>query len=334
MRYIIIGAGAVGTSLAAQFEQAGIDYLLIGRGAQLAHLQREGLIYERIEGTQHIRLKLDDLAGLQLRSDDVILLAVKTQDVEATSHALATLPVEGGLCAADLAIVALQNGLASESILARRFTHIYSASVRTPAIYTETGKVRVLARPYFAIHAIGRYPAGRDAISARLAADLERAGALSEDVADIQGWKAQKLLHNVKNAIELFSGPQDLRDFADTEVAAEADRVLKAAGYCYPPDKDQKRSQADWQIEKQPDDPAGQSTWQSFSRGASSEVDYLNGEIVLLGLRHAIATPWNRAVQRLAAELSAKGGKPGDLGLDRLVSLAQEQSPDRHVCRG
>ena len=334
MRYIIIGAGAVGTSLAAQFEQAGIDYLLIGRGAQLAHLQREGLVYERIEGTQHIRLKLGDLAGLRLRPDDVILLAVKTQDVEATSRALATLPVEGGLFATDVAIVALQNGLASEPLLARRFSQVYAASVYTPAIYTETGKVRVLARPYFALHAIGRYPAGCDAISARLAADLERAGALSEDVADIQGWKAQKLLHNVKNAIELFSGPQDLRDLTETQIVAEADQVLRASGYVYPLEKDQKSSQVEWQIQKHPDDPAGQSTWQSFTRGASSEVDYLNGEIVFLGLCHGITTPWNRAVQRLAAELSAKDGKPGDLGLDRLVSLAQEQSPDRRVCGG
>jgi 2-dehydropantoate 2-reductase len=334
MRYIIIGAGAVGTSLAAQFEEAGIDYILIGRGAQLSHLQREGLLYQRIAGTRHIRLKLGDLAGLRLRRQDVILLTVKTQDVETASRALADLPVEGGLSATDLAIVALQNGLASETILARRFGNIYGASVRTPAIYTEIGRVRVLARPYFAIYAIGRFPAGRDAISARLVADLDRAGALSQDVADIQSWKAQKLLHNVKNAIELFSGPQRLRDLAETEVVAEAERVLKAEGYHYPQAKDQVSNQVEWEVQKHPEEPAGQSTWQSFARGASSEVDYLNGEIVLLGLQQGLATPWNRAVQRLAAELSAEGGKPGDLGLDRLVSLAQEQSLDSRASLG
>ncbi len=46
-RYIIIGAGAVGASLAAQFELTGIDYALVGRGAQIRHIIDQGLTYQR-----------------------------------------------------------------------------------------------------------------------------------------------------------------------------------------------------------------------------------------------------------------------------------------------
>lgn len=38
-RYLIIGAGAIGASLAAQFELNGIPYRLFGRGEQIRHIQ-------------------------------------------------------------------------------------------------------------------------------------------------------------------------------------------------------------------------------------------------------------------------------------------------------
>jgi len=44
-RYVIIGAGAVGASLAAQFELSGIKYALVGRGAQIASIIEQGLSY-------------------------------------------------------------------------------------------------------------------------------------------------------------------------------------------------------------------------------------------------------------------------------------------------
>jgi len=46
-RYIIIGAGAVGASLAAEFETHDIPYVLVGRGAQIAHIAAHGLSYRR-----------------------------------------------------------------------------------------------------------------------------------------------------------------------------------------------------------------------------------------------------------------------------------------------
>jgi choline dehydrogenase-like flavoprotein len=57
MRYVIVGAGAIGTSLAAQFDEAGVDCILLGRGAQLAHLRQHGLAAlgadHQIVGQQH-----------------------------------------------------------------------------------------------------------------------------------------------------------------------------------------------------------------------------------------------------------------------------------------
>lgn len=318
MTYVILGAGAVGSALAAQFSQAGLANMLVGRGAQLEHLRRHGLSYRRPDATRQIALNLTDLDSLHLAPDDILLLAVKAQDVEDLTARLAQVPL-----ATSLPVVTLQNGLEAERIVARRFPHLYSAVVRTPAIYTEVGKVRVLASPQFAAITIGRYPEGRDGVSARLATDLTRAGALVEERADILRWKAQKLTYNVRNVVELFAAtPTAALRVADA-LSQEAEAVLRAAGFDPATEGDRKVSLAGWQVQRDPDDPGGQSTWQSFVRGARHEVDFLNGEIVLQARLLGLAAPWNEAAQRLADGLAAQGGKPGDLALDRLVSLAQ-----------
>ena len=128
-------------------------------------------------------------------------------------------------------------------------------------------------------------------------------------------------MHSVRNALELFSGDAALRERIGAAVVEEAALVLRAAGFA-PPD-DQRIDLDGWEVLRDPDDPAGQSTWQSFTRGARSEVDFLNGEIVLLAQRHGLPAPWNRAVRRLAETLAAEGGKPGGRGLEALVALAQ-----------
>jgi 2-dehydropantoate 2-reductase len=55
--------------------------------------------------------------------------------------------------------------------------------------------------------------------------------------------------------------------------------------------------------------PPGGSTWQSVQRGAGSvEIDYLAGEIVLLGRLHRIPTPVNELLQRVVSEVARDQG--------------------------
>ena len=323
MTHVIFGAGALGTSFAAQFTEAGIDTLLVARGSQLEHLRQHGLLYQRPQGTERVTLAVTDIASLRLKPDDILFLAVKGQDVEDLTAQIAVLPVEGGGLAADLPLVTLQNGLETERIAARRFPHLYAAVVRVPAIYTQTGKVRVLAEPQFATVILGRFPTGRDAVSARLATDFARANALVEERDDIRRWKSEKLAYNVRNVLELFSGTAEEVARVGEALSEEATQILTAAGLEPGQAKDRKVSHDGWKILRDPEDPAGQSTWQSFTRGARSEVDFLNGEIVLQARLLGLAAPWNLAAQRLAAELAARGGRPGEIALDRLVLLAQ-----------
>lgn len=72
----------------------------------------------------------------------------------------------------------------------------------------------------------------------------------------------------------------------------------------------------------------GNSTLQSFVRGAPLETDYLNGEIVLLGRLHGIPTPLSEGLQILTAQAVAdnrEAGALGDEAIRRLLDRAEAQ---------
>lgn len=63
---------------------------------------------------------------------------------------------------------------------------------------------------------------------------------------------------------------------------------------------------------------------QSVARGTGLvEVDYLNGEVVLLGKLHAVPTPYNEAVRRLTNEMARKHHAPGTVSLAELIRTAE-----------
>ena len=66
----------------------------------------------------------------------------------------------------------------------------------------------------------------------------------------------------------------------------------------------------------------GGSSWQSLQRGVGAiETDYLNGEIVMLGRLHGVATPVNETLQRLANQLAATRRPPGSYAESDVLGL-------------
>jgi 2-dehydropantoate 2-reductase len=326
-RYIIIGAGAVGAGLAAEFETHGIPYVLVGRGAQIAHIASHGLSYRRPSENRVVRLNaVDTTTPPALRRGDILVLAVKAQDVEAATEFWAWRDVEDSGFASELPLVTLQNGLAAEDIALRRFDRVYAASIRIPARYTVTGEVVVGGEPNVGIVALGRYPQGLDATALSIVSDLSRAGYLAEARPDIRRWKAAKLEHNVTNAVELFAGPPELRSKAAAALATEARAVLVAAGYDPAAPSEWTIDISSWRVAPESGiEPGQQSTWQSFTRGSSSEVDYLNGEIVRLGRIHGVAAPFNAAFQQAAARLALDGRQPGTRAIAEVYGEAADK---------
>ncbi|KOX02971.1 ketopantoate reductase family protein [Streptomyces sp. NRRL B-3648] len=332
MRYIIIGAGAVGGTVGGRLAQAGREVVLVARGAHLAALRAHGLRLRVPQGESTHRLPAvdgPDPLG-ELRPDDVLLLAVKTQDTVAALDTWAGTPVAGGGTAAErLPLVCLQNGVESGRLALRRFRRVYGVCVWLPSTFVEPGTVSAAGAPLTGVLHLGRAPHGTDDTIRRIAADLTDAHFEAPVVPDVARWQYAKLLGNLGNALEAVSGPvaSEAAQALFARVRAEGEAVLDAAGIAYAGAAEQ-RAARDGKVTLVPLDGVprgGGSSWQSLVRGTGTiEADYLNGEIVLLGRLHGVPTPLNELLQRLAGEFAREGRPAGSLPVADLVRLADE----------
>ncbi|MEN3612595.1 2-dehydropantoate 2-reductase N-terminal domain-containing protein [Plantactinospora sp. ZYX-F-223] len=322
MRYVIIGAGAVGGTIGVRLGEAGRDVTLVARGAHLAAIRAHGLTLSTPDGEYVGRLPAigdpasagSGLADEPLPPDTVLVLTVKSQDTEAALRSWADLPVQGGGTAAQrLPLLTAQNGVANERAAARLFDRVYPVCVWLPATHLEPGRVVASGHPYSGMLHLGAFPHGSDDLAHRISADLAAARLLAPVRDDVMRWKYGKLLRNLGNAVQALFGPSaraapgaDDRRAARvaellTAVVAEGEAALTAAGIAYTSRAEEAAERGD-RVEVVP--VAGQprqggSTWQSLARDAgSAETDFLNGEIVLLGRLHGVPTPANAAVQR------------------------------------
>ncbi len=320
MRYIIIGAGAIGGTIGGRLFDSGHEVVLVARGAHLEALRSRGLRLELPDGDRELAIPVvDGPAALTPRPDDVLVLAVKTQD---TAAALAAWDSYGD----DPAVVCAQNGVENERLALRRFRDVYGMCVWLPSSYLEPGVVRAPCAPLTGILHIGRYPSGDDGTARRIAADLNTSGFDAPVTAEVMAWKYAKLVANLANAVQAACGPDDdaaTRELAD-RARAEGAAVLDAAGIAHIAPQEQARVRGD-RAEPRPvkgEPVGGGSSWQSLVRGTGSiETDYLNGEIVLLGRRFGVPTPVNEALRRTANLFARERRRPGELSAGERASL-------------
>lgn len=310
VRYIVHGAGAVGGVVGACLFEAGADVLLVARGAHLEALQANGLRFGTYEGERTLAIPVvGHVSEIGFGGDDVVLLTTKTQSTE---QALIEIEAAGG---GDLPIFCGQNGVENERLAMRRFARVYGVYVRAYATHIGPGSVSASARPTLAVFDPGIFPYGEDRLARQLAADLASAQISSSPRADISRWKYGKLLSSLRAALLAICGPEEDTRELQSLLREEGERVLTAAGIEFVTEQQQAarlleanmNATGSW----------GGSTWQSLVRKAGNvETDYLNGEIVLLGRLHGVATPYNAAVRELANRLARQGGDPGRVSVD------------------
>lgn len=323
MRYIIYGAGAVGGVIGGRLFQAGRDVVLIARGAHLDAIRANGLTLESPDARD--TLPIPAVAGpgeLTLGSGDVVVLAMKSQD---TPGALAALEAAGG---ARCALLIAQNGVENERAALRRFERVYTTTVMLPSTHLEPGVVQANSSPMSGILDVGRYPSGADSVAEAICADLAASTFSSHPEPDVMAWKYQKLLLNLGNAIQAICGEDRSPEARKLlgRAKAEAEACFAAAGIRYVGDAADAARRGTL-ITVRPIAGAargGGSTWQSIQRGkAEVESDYLNGEVVLLGRLHGVATPANELLRGEANRQARERIVPGTLSAaDLLKRLA------------
>lgn len=309
MRYVVVGAGAVGGTIGGRLHEAGRDVLLIARGEHLQALRRRGLRLDEPGASRTLRVPVAGAPHeVVWQPDDVVLLTTKTQDSPDVLDALWAV-------APGVPVFCVQNGVANERFAAARFDHVRSVCVVLPAEHLEPGRVVAYSGPTPGILDVGRYPHGMDELTGPVAADLAAAGFGSRADPAIMRWKYRKLLTNLGNAAEAICGPDD-PDLAALHGAAshEGERCLSAAGIDVASAAED-RSRRSGLISMHPVAGRmrrGSSTWQSLQRRTGSiEADFLNGEIVTLGRRWGVLTPINARLLRIAGEMARAGEQPG-----------------------
>lgn len=332
MRYIIIGAGAIGGVVGGRLAGSGHEVVLVARGAHFEALRDSGLRLLVPDGELIHRLPVvDGPAALgELRPDDVLVLAVKTQDSTAALQTWASVPVAGGGTAAErLPLFCMQNGVESQRLALRLFRRVYGVCVWLPSTYVEPGVVSAAGRPLTGILHLGRHPHGTDETARLVAADLEKSHFEAPVVEDVARWQYAKLLANLGNALEAVTGPVDSEEGAALfrRVRAEGAAVLDSAGIAYASAEEQQAVRGD-KVSQAPLDGAprgGGSSWQSLIRGTGTiEADYLNGEIALLGRLHGVPTPLNELLQHLADTFARERRVAGSMQVGELVRLADD----------
>ena len=317
MRFVIIGAGAIGGVVGGRLAEHGHDVLLVARGAHHDAIAAGGLLVRSPDGEVRVDVPVvatPDAAGVG--AGDVVVLAVKGQDTRGVLDALADAPV-------DTPVACFQNGVDNERQVLRRFRRVYAVPVMCPATHLEPGVVESSSAPVAGIFDIGRYPEGVDDVAEAVAGALGASGFSSVARADVMRFKWSKLLMNLGNALEAACGRIQPDSRIYKAARAEGRAVMAAAGIDAATSEEDRERRGDL-LSIQPVAGAtrgGGSSWQSLARGTGSiEADQLNGEIVLLGRLHGVPTPVNELLQRTANELARRGAPPGSMTEDELLA--------------
>jgi 2-dehydropantoate 2-reductase len=324
MRIIVFGAGAVGSVIGGRLHQHagqhGHEAVLVARGPHRRAIAAGGLTIHDPGGTTVVDVPaVERIDEVPLDPGDVVILSMKTQGTEAALDALAA-------CAPDAITVACaQNGIENERLALRRFADVQAICVMLPAVFLEPGVVDTFGQPQNAILDLGRYPTGVSESSRALAAAFEASGLASRPLSDIMRWKHTKLLANLRNILDALVAEQrdDLTRAVGRAVRAEGDAVLTAAGLARASDDEDAERRMVMKMTPIPGrERHGSSTYQSFARGdQSNEIDWLNGEIVLLGRLHGVPTPVNEALCTLARSAAAAGAAPRSVPIAEIAAL-------------
>ncbi len=315
MRFVVVGAGAIGGVVGGRLAQHGHDVALVARGPHREAMAADGLLIRSPDDEVRVSVPVaGHPSELGLGPDDVVLLCVKGQDTRAALDALAGGPP-------DLPVACLQNGVDNERQALRRTSRVYAVPVMLPATHLEPGVVEASSAPVTGILDVGCYPTGVDAVAEAISAAFAASTFSSQTNPEVMRFKWAKLLMNLGNSLEAACGPIGRGSELYARARAEGEAVLTAAGVDFASHEEDLARRGDL-LSMRPINGArrgGGSSWQSLARGTGSiEADTLNGEIVLLGRLHGVETPVNELLQRTAQDLARRDAPPGSMTTEEL----------------
>jgi len=321
VRIAVIGAGAVGGTLAALLDRSGHDVEVTARGENLAAIREHGLRLDGGWGEHTARVEAHEtLRRASVAGYDLVILATKAQDAAAALRANAAAVGSAPLLVA-------QNGLGglevAHSVLPE--SPLLGGLALFAASYLEPGRVTVTAAlPLI----IGAGPGTSSELLDRVVAVLR--GALPIEVTgDITGAQWTKLLINHVNALPAITGLSVQEVIADprlrrvmTASMRETVRVARRLGIRFGTVQgvtvrvlgllgSAPLAIGAWfprlLASRMGPVPNPGSTLQSIRRGQPTEIDFLNGAVVAAAEAGGLRAPVNQRIVELVHEVERSG---------------------------
>jgi len=293
-KIFILGAGAIG-SVCGAFLSRGNNVTLIGNKAHVKAVNSRGL---SITGDVNETFQLK--ADTEIRNMPKKTLVILTTKVHDTAET-----VEGikSLLKKDTVLLILQNGLGNEEIVRNVIGDKYQIlrGVTTMAAeLSKSGEVRYWKGRTI----IGQDRLAREIVRMFKACRLETrfSGRIDNDV-----W-VKLVVNCVVNPLTAILRVADGAIIVDSlktvrhEIVKECTQVAKAEGIILPADL---MRRIDEQVAKYTN---FSSMYQDIVKGKKTEIDFLNGKIVELGVKHHIPTPVNTTFLCFIKFLEGKNG--------------------------
>ena len=294
MRILILGAGAVGLTVAAKLSEHAEVYAVC-RKRYADAVASAGFVMTGLWGEGTYRFPCGESAPEG--SWDYIIIATKSAATR-------------GICEeyhhlfGNAEVVSLQNGIGNEEVIREYTDHVIGAMIITGFEWRSENAVHVSVDGGETV--FGRFPNGCDAAVETLANLFTEAGMRSLASASVRSAVWSKAFYscslNPLGAVMACPYGDLLKVPAwniITEIVHEAFLVSRAEGVELP-QKTAEEYLDFLRYEKIPPT-AGHynSMYQDIEGGRLTEVDYINGAIVRLGEKHGIATPVNRMIVNL-----------------------------------
>ena len=289
VRVLILGAGAVGLSVAAKLSGTCTVHAVC-RPASAKAIRERGFSLTGIWGEGTYRFSAADTVPAGAGFDYVIITA-KSKDTDAICRQFAPF-------IRDTDTVSLQNGIGNEEIISNYTTRVIGGMIITGFEWRDDASVHVSVEAGPA--KLGCFPGGMDARTGELVSLFKKSGIPVEASSNIRADLWGKTLYNCAlNPLGAVMGvpygelavPPSWRII--TGIVREAFAVVKAEGV------ELQWSTADDYLAFLHDVqlPATarhhSSMLQDLSRGRTTEIGFLNGAVVEKGRDHAIPTPYN-----------------------------------------
>ncbi len=217
MEIVVLGAGALGSIISGHLARAGESVLLIARGDRARFLQQNGVTVTGLSKFNASCPVITDVNALS--GGDVLILAVKSHDVDAALASVADMKFSS--------VLSVQNGVYGNEQLAR----VFGSQATLGATASFSGEVSPQGEVRFTVNGgffIGELPSGLSPRAENLATTLANSGINAEAVPNIQSLQWSKfVLWVAYTSISVLTRLPTYKFLSDQDTALLCARIMR-----------------------------------------------------------------------------------------------------------